>query len=100
MHAEMGRKGQAGFVDEDAGVKVRGLSFVYEVQEVINEGKKWGFVLESLGHEGTGNGEGAWEKGVGEDDLRDGVVGERGWKWVGVLCWFGMALRCKGDGQE
>lgn len=86
MHAEMGRVGQAGFVDKEAGVKVRGESFVYEAQEVVEEGAKWGFEVEGE----------VMERGVEEGDLRDGVVGERGMKWLGVKCWFGMVMRFVG----
>ncbi|TGO58250.1 hypothetical protein BCON_0057g00380 [Botryotinia convoluta] len=45
MHAEMGRLSQAGFSDEIEGkkTKVRGESYVYEIEEVVEEGKKWRF---------------------------------------------------------
>ena len=87
MHAEMGRLGQAGFVDETSGVKVRGQSFVYEIEEVLEEGKRWGF--EVVGK--------VQERGVKEENVGEGrVVGERGRKWIGVKCWFGMVLRLSG----
>lgn len=86
MHAEMGRKSQAGFVDEASGEKIRGESFVYEVQEVVDAGRKWGFSLEVE----------VMERGVMVDDLKNGIVGERGRKWIGVMCWFGMVLRYEG----
>lgn len=43
MHHEMGRLGgQAGFVDVETGVKVRGASFVHEVGEVLEQAReKW-----------------------------------------------------------
>jgi SAM-dependent methyltransferase len=84
MHADMGRKSQAGFVDEETGEKVRGDSFVYEVSEVLEEGKKWGFVLE----------EEVGERGVRKEDIGEGeLLGERGKKWIGCLCWFGCVMR-------
>lgn len=45
MHAEMGRVSQAGFVDEieGNGTKVKGETYVYGIDEVVEEGKKWGF---------------------------------------------------------
>ena len=82
MHAEMGRKGQAGFVDEATGIKVRGTSYNYEVGEVVEEGRNWGFsVIGEL-----------VERGVEESDVGR-VVGERGRKWVGCRCWFGVVMR-------
>jgi len=86
MHAEMGRKSQAGFMDEETGSKVQGESFVYEVEEVLEEARRWGFEL--VGDVG--------ERGVGLEDLETSVVGERGKKWVGVKCWFGMVLKLEG----
>jgi hypothetical protein len=87
MHAEMGRRGQAGFVDEETGEKIRGESCVYETEEVLEEGKKWGFRLE--GEVG--------ERMVGEEDVGEGkLLGSRGRKWIGVKVWFGMVLRYVG----
>jgi len=85
MHAEMGRKSQAGFVDDETGVKVQGQSYVYEVQEVLEEAQKWGFDIEGD----------AGERAIAKADLESGVVGKRGEKWVGVKCWFGMVLKLK-----
>lgn len=85
MHAEMGRIGQAGFVDEETGNKVRGESFVYEIQEVLQEGKKWGF--EPVGEVG--------ERGIREEDVGDGrLVGARGKKMdrSEVLVWIGTEV--------
>ena len=84
MHAEMGRRGQAGFVDEETGDKIRGDSFNYEVEEVLEEGKKWGFELEGK----------VGERSVEESDVGEGkLLGPRGRKWIGVRVWFGMVLR-------
>jgi hypothetical protein len=84
MHEEMGRRGQAGFVDVESGEKVRGVSFVYSIEEVVEEGRKWGF--EVVGEVG--------ERAVGEEDLE--VLGERGGKWVGCKVWFGGVFRFVG----
>ncbi|KAB8295943.1 hypothetical protein EYC80_008763 [Monilinia laxa] len=91
MHAEMGRRSQAGFVDEVDGreTKVRGESCVYEIEEVVQEGKKWGFHV--LGE--------VLEKKIEEEDIAeegDGLkLGSRGKKWIGKRMWFGMIMERK-----
>lgn len=87
MHAQMGRISQAGFVDPATDTKIRGQSYVYEIEEVLAEARKCGFILV----------EGVMERGIRDEDMRVGTVGERGQKWVGVLCWFGMVLRFVGE---
>lgn len=83
MHHEMGRLGgQAGFVDAETGVKVRGASFVHEVGEVLGQARESGF--EVLG---------VREREVTRGDLDGGVVGGRGEKWVGVRVWVGVLVR-------
>ncbi|KAI1342509.1 S-adenosyl-L-methionine-dependent methyltransferase [Xylariaceae sp. FL0016] len=84
MHADMGRVSQAGFVDN--GVKIRGTSYAYEIEEVVEEARRWG--LEVLGE--------VEERGVREDMV--GELGERSTKWVGVKCWFGGLMRKKTGG--
>ncbi|OBT61261.1 hypothetical protein VE03_09367 [Pseudogymnoascus sp. 23342-1-I1] len=84
MHEEMGRRGQAGFVDVESGEKVRGVSFVYSIEQVVEEGRKWGF--EVVGEVG--------ERAVEEGDLE--VLGQRGGKWVGCKVWFGAVFRFSG----
>ena len=42
MHADMGARTQAGFVNA-AGVKIRGTSYVYSVREVVAEAARCGF---------------------------------------------------------
>jgi hypothetical protein len=87
MHAEMGRRSQAGFLDEATGEKVWGVSYVYEVSEVLEEGRKSGFVL--VGELG--------ERGVREDDVGEGrLLGPRGKKWIGCMCWFGFVMKLEG----
>lgn len=87
MHAEMGRRSQAGFLDEATGEKVWGVSYVYEVSEVLEEGRKSGFVL--VGEVGEG--------GVRGDDVGEGrLLGPRGKKWIGCMCWFGFVMKLEG----
>ncbi|RDL41575.1 uncharacterized protein BP5553_01554 [Venustampulla echinocandica] len=87
MHAEMGRRGQAGFLDGEknaGGIKVRGQSYVYEVQEVVDAGKKEGFVP-------VGD---VIERAIREEDVGEGrLLGERGTKWIGTQVWFGFIMR-------
>ncbi|PQE07376.1 methyltransferase small domain-containing protein [Rutstroemia sp. NJR-2017a WRK4] len=91
MHAEMGRLSQAGFDDEVEGkpIKIRGESFVYEVEEVIEEGRLWGFEVVNE----------VMEKAVEEGDVDEGGnglrLGNRGRKWVGKKMWFGMVMERK-----
>ncbi|CAG8957711.1 hypothetical protein HYFRA_00000046 [Hymenoscyphus fraxineus] len=87
MHAEMGKRSQAGFLSEE-GIKVQGESFVYEVEEVVGVAREEGFNI--LGE--------VKERGVEEGDL-GGVVGERGGKWMGVRVWFGGVFRLGGVGM-
>ena len=87
MHAEMGRMSQAGFVDVETGEKIRGDSYNYEVEEVVKEGRKWGFSV--VGRVG--------ERVVKEEDVGTGrLLGPRGKKWFGVRVWFGMVMRFVG----
>lgn len=82
MHASMGRLARAGFVAGEE--KIRGTSFNYEIEEVLEEGKRWGF--EVVGTPA--------ERGVGEGDVGVGrLLGERGRKWIGTMVWFGVVLR-------
>jgi SAM-dependent methyltransferase len=83
MHGDMGRISQAGFVDPETGEKVRGTSYVYEIEEVVQEAKKYG--LEVIGD--------VQERVVREDDIGEGVLGPRGKKWIGVKVWFGWVMR-------
>ncbi|KAF2011557.1 S-adenosyl-L-methionine-dependent methyltransferase [Aaosphaeria arxii CBS 175.79] len=81
MHNEMGNMSQAGFVNAE-GVKVRGDSYVYSVEETIDEARRAGFEVVNVK-----------ERSVEENDMRNGVVGERGWKWVGIRVWYGVILK-------
>ncbi|MCJ1437580.1 hypothetical protein MMC27_006967 [Xylographa pallens] len=80
MHAEMGARSQAGFVDPETGAKVRPQSFVYGVEEVVTEAARSGFRIVGRTR----------ERAVREKDLL--MLGRRAEKWVGVRCWFGITF--------
>lgn len=80
MHADMGRVSQAGFVNAD-GVKVRGSSYVYTVEETAAAARTAGLEVVSVN-----------EREMRKEDVEGGAVGERGWKWVGTKVWFGMVF--------
>ncbi len=81
MHADMGRVSQAGFVNAD-GIKVRGSSYVYTVEETAAAARDAG--LEVLRTN---------EREMRKEDVEGGAVGERGYKWVGTKVWYGMIFR-------
>ncbi|KUJ09237.1 S-adenosyl-L-methionine-dependent methyltransferase [Mollisia scopiformis] len=88
MHADMGRMSQAGFVDPETGEKVRGTSYVYKVDEVVQEGNKYGFYVVGK----------VAERQVTEEDIGEArLLGPRGKKWIGVNVWFGMVMRLRVD---
>jgi len=82
MHEEMGSISQAGFVDERTGVKVRGESWVYSVDEVLDMAKTCRFEITKVK-----------ERAMEKVDVEEGRVGSRGLKWMGVKVWFGVVLR-------
>jgi len=80
MHAEMGSRSSAGFVNA-AGIKVRGESYVYTLAETVAHAEGAGLrVLR------------ARERSVKKEDVESGVVGARGEKWVGWRVWFGVVV--------
>jgi SAM-dependent methyltransferase len=81
MHEEMGKRSQAGFLDIEVGKKLQGKSFVYSIEEVVQEAERQGFQLD--GH--------VKERGIDEADIE--LVGERGHKWLGCKVWFGCVFR-------
>jgi SAM-dependent methyltransferase len=87
MHAEMGKRSQAGFLDTEGDMKVQGESFNYEIEQVVFAGRKAGFEIV---------GDGMKERGIEDDDVQGGVVGERGRKWVGCKVWFGGIFKFTG----
>ncbi|MCJ1293729.1 hypothetical protein MMC34_005284 [Xylographa carneopallida] len=80
MHADMGARSQAGFVDPETGDKVRPESFVYGVEEVVSEAARSGF--RAVGR--------VRERAVRGEDVR--LLGRRAEKWVRVKCWFGVVF--------
>lgn len=83
MHADMGAKSQAGFVDPGTGEKIRPVSYAHKVECVVDEAKRWGLELCKE----------VQERKVTLSDLEAGGVGERGRKWIDVKIWFGMVLK-------
>ena len=81
MHPEMGSRSQAGFVGAD-GVKIRGASFAHGVRETVEAAERAGFEVLEVS-----------ERGVEAGDVREGIVGERGVKWVGWRVWYGVLVR-------
>ncbi|OMP83084.1 putative methyltransferase AN0656 [Diplodia seriata] len=90
MHPDMGAVSQAGFVATDAEgrrVKVRGTSWAHGIEETVGKAGEVGLVLEG-GEDG-----GVRERAVDEGLISSGMVGGRGWKWVGTKVWFGFVVR-------
>jgi SAM-dependent methyltransferase len=81
MHEEMGKRSRAGFNDVETGKKLQGESFVYSIEETVQEAERQGFQLD-------GN---VKERGIDEANID--LVGKRGHKWVGCKVWFGCILR-------
>lgn len=81
MHAEMGARSQAGFVNAE-GVKVRGQSYVYSLAETVQGAADAGLAVVE-----------ARERSVAARDVESGVVGGRGAKWIGCKVWFGIVVR-------
>lgn len=81
MHAEMGARSQAGFVDIDSGEKVRPVSHAHSIEDVLRQAARCGFRVVGEVREGTVEG-GMVER-----------IGKRAEKWVGVRCWFGVMLQ-------
>ncbi|KAJ2992008.1 hypothetical protein NUW58_g2318 [Xylaria curta] len=86
MHSEMGGISQAGFVDRATGEKIRPISYVHTVEDVILEARKYG--LEVIP---DGEGRGILERAVDENMIEK--LGLRSGKWVGITCWFGGLFR-------
>ncbi|KAL9019979.1 MAG: hypothetical protein Q9185_002769 [Variospora sp. 1 TL-2023] len=80
MHADMGRSSQAGFRVGGTGEKVRGKSYVHDMEEVVEVARREGWRVRW----------GPEEREIREEDV--GRLGERARKWVGRKVWFGMLL--------
>ncbi|KAL8723588.1 MAG: hypothetical protein Q9225_000130 [Loekoesia sp. 1 TL-2023] len=82
MHPDMGDKGsQAGFTDQATGQKIRPVSYIHTVFEVVQKARECGFEM-------------IWgpkERAVHEDDLEK--LGKRAERYVGTKVWFGIVLR-------
>jgi hypothetical protein len=89
MHAEMGRRSQAGFTDE-RGVKVRPTSYCHAIPDVLDAAAEAGFEVEEVVGAGA---DGVLVRGV-DEQLGD-VLGARAKKWVGVRVWFGVCFSKK-----
>ena len=81
MHDMMGAVSQAGFVNAQ-GVKVRGSSFAHSVRDTVQAARTAGFEVLSVK-----------ERELWNEDVESGIVGERGWKWIGFKVWFGVVVR-------
>ncbi|EGD92023.1 hypothetical protein H112_00312 [Trichophyton rubrum D6] len=83
MHSEMGGVTQAGFVDPQTKMKVRGTSYAHSAEEVVAEAAKFG--LELVGE----------MKEVTLDEKLAPVLGTRASKYIGVRVWFGGCFQRK-----
>jgi SAM-dependent methyltransferase len=92
MHADMGKISQAGFLDEETGKKVQGSSFVYEIEQVLEVGERWGFIADGEVRERCVN-----EEDIDEDG-KGGLLGKRARKWIGCKVWFGCVMRFEDRG--
>lgn len=81
MHDDMGARSQAGFVNAE-GVKVRGESYVYSLSQIVEAARDKGLEVLKVR-----------ERAVTEEDVRGGVVGGRGAKWLGTKVWGGVVVR-------
>ena len=82
MHADMGALSQAGFHDPETGQKVRPLSYIHTVADVVVEAQCRGLELVRD----------VIEKEVKDEDIKGMGLGERGRKWIGVKVWFCMTF--------
>ena len=80
MHAEMGARTRAGFVDAKTGEKIRGVSYVHVIEDVVSVAGRYGFGV--VGE--------VRERAVESDDMER--LGSRAEKWIGVRCWFGVVF--------
>ncbi|MCJ1445788.1 MAG: hypothetical protein MMC23_006293 [Stictis urceolatum] len=90
MHADMGEISQAGFNDPRTGEKVRPVSYKHAVGDVLEAAGGVGLKVVDV------DGEGVRVREVREELVRDGKLGERARKWVGVKVWFGVVFTKSG----
>lgn len=99
MHADMGKRSQAGFVDSATGKKVRpSRSYAHEVGKILEEAERCGFEVVQLptGKAAGSKGcvEGVIEREVTPDMLER--LGPRSRKYAGVCSvWLGVCFRKK-----
>lgn len=99
MHADMGKRSQAGFVDSSTGKKVRpSRSYAHELEQILAEAERCGFEIVQL-PTGKDAGmkscvEGVIEKGITPDMVER--LGPRSQKYVGVcFVWLGVCFKKK-----
>lgn len=88
MHADMGARSQAGFVDPVTGKKIRPTSYAHTLPDVLDAAAQAGFQVVTLDGD---NAEHVRERTVTKE-MAD-VLGPRAKKWVGVAVWFGVCFR-------
>lgn len=84
MHPSIGDKTGAGYRRSDTGVRVRGESTNYEIEEVVEAARKYGLKLDGE----------VVEAGVGAEEVEAvRVFGPRARKWLGYDIFVGVLLR-------
>lgn len=86
MHPDMGAKSQAGFVDPKTGEKIRPVSYVHSIENVVDVARRW--ELDVVGQ--------VKEREARANDVEYGRVGNRAMKWIGIKMWFGIVLKKRG----
>ena len=81
MHPEMGARSQAGFQDPRTGEKVKTLSYIHRIEDIVRVAAQYNFEVVDQIHEGT----------VNKEDIE--ALGRRAEKWVGIRCWFGIIFK-------
>lgn len=99
MHADMGKRSQAGFVDSATGKKVRpSRSYAHEVGQILAEAERWGFEVVQLPTGKAARSHGCVD-GVIEREVTPDMVerlGPRSQKYAGVcFVWLGVCFRKK-----
>lgn len=96
MHADMGKRSQAGFVDSATGKKVRpSRSYAHELEQILAEAERCGFEVVQLPSTGAADTvQGVTERKVTPDMVER--LGPRSQKYVGVCSvWLGVCFRKK-----
>jgi predicted TPR repeat methyltransferase len=95
MHADMGKRSQAGFVDSATGKKVRpSRSYAHELEQILAEAERCGFEVVQLPTAKAAGTEGVIEREVTPDMVER--LGPRSRKYLGVCSvWLGVCFRRK-----